>query len=149
MSSKNIKEIKKDLLKVEKERSRILAELLSVRSMLRGSYAVVLTKCGKDTCRCKEGKGHPHARITWTEKGKGTTRKVPSDQIPWVQDVTENYQHFRSLRRKLVRLEAKSKKLFDDVENDLIQRTREGIDFLGTIPRNRNKKEQLVPKTKK
>ena len=149
MSSKIIQNNRKNLLRAERERSRLLSELLDVRIMLRGSYALVYTKCGKDTCRCKQGKGHPHPRISWSEKGKGITRKVPRDQIAWVREVTENYREFRSLRRSLISLEAESKKLLDDLENALIERTRKGMSFLGTNERNRKKISRLLPKKTK
>lgn len=146
MSSKKIQNIRKKLLSAERERSCILSELLNVRIMLRGSYALVYTKCGKDTCWCKQGNGHPHPRITWSEKRQGITRKVPRDQIAWVRQVTDNYRQFRSLRRKLISLEVESKKLLDDLENSLIERTRRGRSFLETNVRNRRKNSRLVPK---
>ena len=117
MSSKKIQKYRIELLRREQERSRILSELVSVKRMLNGSYAMIYTKCGKENCRCKNEKGHPHSRITWSQKGTGFTRKVPLDQIAWVQKVTQNYRNFRSLRRQLNSLELDSKKLLDKIEN--------------------------------
>ena len=146
MSSKKMQRTRKDLQRAEQERSRILSELLRVESMLRGSYALIYTKCGKDNCWCKDGKGHPHSRITWCQKGQGITRKVPPDQIAWVREVTENYRNFRSLRRRLLRLQADSKKFLDQIEKDLIENTRKGKSFLETKPQNRKETSRKVPK---
>ena len=146
MSSKKMQRTRKDLQRAEQERSRILSELLRVESMLRGSYALIYTKCGKDNCWCKDGKGHPHSRITWCQKGQGVTRKVPPDQIAWVREVTENYRNFRSLRRRLLRLQADSKKFLDQIEKDLIENTRKGKSFLETKPQNRKETSRKVPK---
>lgn len=146
MSSKKMQRTRKDLQRAEQERSRILSELLRVESMLRGSYALIYTKCGKDNCWCKNGKGHPHSRITWCQKGQGVTRKVPPDQIAWVREVTENYRNFRSLRRRLLRLQADSKKFLDQIEKDLIENTRKGKSFLETKPQNRKETSRKVPK---
>ena len=148
MSSKKIQQYRKKLLRVERERSRILSELLSVKSMLKGSYALIYTKCGKDNCWCKNEKGHPHSRITWSQKGKGFTRRVPLDQIAWVQEVTKNYRNFRSLRRKLNSLALDSKKLLDKIENDLTENTRKSKNFLEIKSQNRKKNPPAVPKKK-
>ncbi len=98
--------------------------------MLRGSYALVYTKCGKDNCWCKQNMGHSHSRITWSEKAQAVTRKVPSEYIPWVREATDNYRQFRSLRRKSVSLHNETKNLLDTLENELIEKTRLGKNFL-------------------
>ena len=91
----------KNIRDFEKQRQQTLSELFDLDDLVRGSLATVYTKCGKDNCRCKNGKGHPHARISWSEKGQGFTRKVPKDEIIWCQEKTENYRKFRSLKSKL------------------------------------------------
>lgn len=131
---------------VEKHRSRILSELLRIRAMLRGSYALVHTKCGKDNCWCKEGKGHGHARLSWSEKGRGMTRKVPRNQIAWVEEVTDRYRHFRSLRRKLTDLAAETEQFLDAHQMELIERTRSYKLFLTSQGQNRRKNSPEVPK---
>ena len=140
--------IRKTLLAVEKRRSRILSELRSIRTMLRGSYALVYTKCGKDNCWCREGKGHGHARLSWSEKGRGMTRKVPPDQIAWVQEVTARYRHFRALRQELTDLAAQTDQLLDAHQQELIERTRSHKLFLTSEGKNRKKKSPRVPKKK-
>ena len=146
MSRPQSENIRKNLLAVEKRRSRILSELRSIRAMLRGSYALVYTKCGKDNCWCKEGKGHGHARLSWSDKGRGMTRKVPRDQIAWVQEVTDRYRHFRSLRRKLSDLAAEGEELLDAHQEELIERTRSHKLFLTSQGQNRRKNSPEVPK---
>jgi len=128
---------RKKLLSIEKRRGLILSKLFEVGRMLRGSYALVYTKCGKDNCWCKDEKGHPHPRITWSEKGRAMTRKVPREHIAWIRKVTDNYRKFRSLRRKLVGLEYETKKLLDILENDMIEKTRKGKSFLEINLQNR------------
>jgi len=145
MSSKKSNKNRKKLLISEKQRKLILSKLLDVDTMLRGSYAPIYTKCGKANCWCKNQKGHSHSRITWSEKGQPVTRKVPHEYIAWIREVTKNYRQFRSLRRKLVSLEAESKKLLDILENELIERTGRGKSFLEI---NRRNNSQFVSKKK-
>lgn len=143
MSSANSK---KNILRLENQRRRILSQLLEVRKLLRGSYATVYTKCGKANCWCREGKGHPHPRITWSEKGRPMTRKVPHDHIEWIGEVTNSYRQFRSQRREMIKLETEIKTMLDVLENDMIEETRKNKDFLEIIPTNRKGGAQLVPK---
>lgn len=132
MSTKKIGVIKKNLRGLEKQRKQILYELLDLKNLVRGSLATVYTKCGKDNCRCKKGKGHPHSRISWSEKSQGYTRKVPKNEIVWCLETTENYRTFRSLRHQLKILEAHTKNMLDDLENILVDGTRKNKSFLWT-----------------
>lgn len=146
MSRKKIKKAQKRILTGETEKKCIITKLLQINMMLRGSYALVYTKCGKENCRCNKNKGHPHSRITWSEKGQAVTRKVPPEYIPWVQEATYNYRQFRSLRRKLFSLQGETKNLLDVLENELIEKTRSGRIFLMIKPQNRRKTSRSVPK---
>ena len=122
--------IRKNIRDFEKQRQQTLSELLDLDHLVRGSLATVYTKCGKDNCRCKKGKGHPHARISWSERGQGYTRKVPKDEIVWCQKKIENYRRFRSLKSKLKNLEANTKNLINDLEDIFVDATRKDISFL-------------------
>ncbi len=137
----------KKILNVEKEKRRIISKLLSVDMMLRGSYVHIHTKCGKDNCWCsKAKKGHPHSRITWSERGRTITRRVPRKHKDWIQEMLQNYRQFRSLRRRLVDLETETKKLLDVLENELVKKTRGSKIFSGTNTQNRRKTSRLASK---
>jgi len=142
----SIAKYRNKLLNVEKQKSRIISELLGVEMMLRGSFVRIHTKCGKDNCWCKDKKGHPHTRITWSEKGRTITRKVPRQHEDWIQEMIHNYHRFRSLHRKLIDLETETKQLLDDLENVLIDTTRRGKDSLATNKQNRSKTSALASK---
>lgn len=130
MSTQKIEKIKKNLHDLEQQRQETVSELLGHAELLRGSFATVYTKCGRDTCWCKDGKGHPHSRITWNEKGQGYTRKIPKDEIPWVLEVTEHYRKFRSLKQNLRKLEARSKSILVQLEEQTIEKTRKPKPYL-------------------
>ncbi|MHA1549847.1 MAG: DUF6788 family protein [Alphaproteobacteria bacterium] len=132
MSSKKKNKIKKKIHELEKSRQKIVEEMLNFDELLRGSAATVYTKCGRDNCWCKDGKGHSHTRITWTEKSKGYTRKLPEKELPWIKQVTDNYRKFQSLRRKLKKLENQAKELQNKFADVLISDTRKTKDYLWT-----------------
>ncbi len=140
---------KKMIINAEKKRQNIMSKLLDASRLLRGSYALVHTKCGRDNCWCKGAKsGHPHSRITWSEEGQGVTRKVPSEDQAWIQEVTGNYKDFRRLRREMTELEKQIKTSLDGFENDLVKKTRKGKSYLEVKPENCRPKVGHVTKTK-
>lgn len=138
---------RKKIQRLEHHRARVVSELLKVRVMLRGSFTVVHTKCGKPNCWCMDQKkGHPHARLTWSEQGRPVTRKVPRDNISWIRDVTDAYRRFRLLRRQLNRLEVEIKQLLDEIEKTVTKETRKGKDFLTVTAAKRKPSGRLAPK---
>ena len=125
MSSKKCIKIKNKIRKLEREREKILEKLLSVNEMARGSFAVVSTKCGNAKCRCNHGELHTHSRVSWGEFGKNYTRKVPKEEIPWIKMMTERYREFKKLRKKISNIEIQYKELLNELENEIVDRTRE------------------------
>jgi hypothetical protein len=117
-------------------RRGLLRQLLQDQSILRGSFNHVSTRCGKANCWCAtDPKGHAHARLTWSEEGALTTRKVPSDYIKRVIKLTQNYRQFRSRRRKLTTIEARVQDLLDQYEKALIAEARKPLCFLALTPK--------------
>ena len=141
---------KKKIQDLERHRARVVSELLKVHGMLRGSFGVVHTKCGRPNCWCAGGqKGHSHPRLTSSEHGCPTTRKVPRDEIPWVRNATQAYRRFRLLRRNLKRLDLDLKVLLDEFENALIEETRKGKDFLMLKAPDRKSSARKAPKRRR
>ena len=118
MSTKN------RILKLQKEKAAFVEELLKTSPMLRGTFGVAYRKCGKPTCWCAAGKGHPYSRITWSEGARSRTKNIPSQDTDWAQKLTENYRRFRKTRRTLRELEQDLKELFDQLEDQLVRSAR-------------------------
>jgi hypothetical protein len=118
----------KMLSTIQKRHGKIrdtIARLSEDTPMLPGCFGAVSVKCGKDYCWCATSdKGHLYYRITWTENGKSRTKLIPDDDIPWIKEVTQNYRHFRKMRRELKGLQLKLKIDFDKWERRLIRKTR-------------------------
>jgi len=123
MSSEKIK-------KLEKTRKEVISKLLKIKKMLRGSYCQINTKCGKNNCWCKDGPGHSHSRISWSENGHVITRKVPSMDIEWVKEVTKNYKEYRGMRKELMLIETEVKKYIDSREKNIVKEARRGKSYL-------------------
>src|SRR4029079_5447603 len=87
--------LKKKLLKLLSERQCMLRQMLRSQPMLRGSFHRVYTRCGKINSWCaKAKKGHPHARLTWSEEGAMKTRKVRASEQKTVIKLTATYKKF-------------------------------------------------------
>lgn len=133
MQAKNIKNIKKSIRVLDEQIRKLTGKLLSFDQLVRGSVATIKTKCGvKDCRRCSSGEMHPHTRISWTENGKGYTRKVPADKIDWTESASQKYRKFRAMRRDLKKLELKKKEAVDSLEKLMVLETRKAKPFLWT-----------------
>lgn len=120
-----------DLKYLEKKRSALIAELLEVRYMLRGSFGVSYRSCGKSTCWCAtEEKGHPYNRIAWTKDAQGFTKVIAQEEIAWIKEVTDAYRRFRKLRQKLRKLNDDQRFLLNKLEDDLVEKTKKLRDYL-------------------
>lgn len=119
------------LSKLGDRHRQLLEELSQARLILRGSFSQVHTHCGKPNCWCaNSNEGHAHARLTWSENGRLTTRKVPPESTERVIQLTDNYRQFRSRRRQLLSLQGQIQEMLDDYEKALINQTRKPLTFL-------------------
>jgi hypothetical protein len=126
----------------------LVKELLGHQRILRGSFHQVYTRCGKSNCWCANApKGHPHARLTWSEEGTIVTRKVPLEESKQVIRLTESYRQFRQQRRQLTALELKIQDRLDQYEKALIQQVRKPLSFLA-IPSRMSAKNSRALQTR-
>ncbi len=125
-------DLKQRILGLRQQGRDLLDQLFQIQPLLRGSFSQVYTRCGKANCWCAHSaKGHPHLRLTWSENGVLTTRKVPAPAADQVRQLTGNYRQFRSLRRKLLGLQARMQDLLDQYEQSLITRAQRPLSSLG------------------
>ncbi len=124
--------LQRKILALQQRGRDLLDELFQIQPLLRGSFTQVYTRCGKPNCWCTHSpKGHPHVRLTWSENGQLTTRKVPTQAVDQVRELTGNYRRFRSLHRKLLRLQAQMEGLLDRYEASLIAQALRPLRSLG------------------
>ena len=51
---------------------------------LPGSLALTHRRCGKPTCHCASGKGHPMWSLTFMVEGKKRVERIPTE---WVEEI--------------------------------------------------------------
>jgi len=121
---------------IQKKHGQISDRILKLseeKSMIPGAFKTVFVKCGNANCWCANGVGHPFNRITWTENGKSRSKSIPSEDIPWVKEVTKNFRNFRKIKRDLKNLQVKLKLEIDNWEIRLVQRTRKTKDYFKNL----------------
>lgn len=114
----------------EKQLQRILTKLLKSDRMVWGSFCLIHVKCGNKYCQCKDGKLHPHRRMSWREGGRGLSRAVPKEEYDWIEEMTENYREFKKFRKELRNLEEELEGLLDTYEEIVVKNTRQGKTYL-------------------
>lgn len=138
---------------MESRRAQLLAQILQAGPMLRGSFSRVHTRCGKATCWCAHSdEGHPHSRITWSEKGRLNTRKVPPQQTDRIVKLTANHRTFRSRQRQLAALDDQIRILLNEYETALSNQVRKRLGLLAAEARSSassRKKRQNAPSKEK
>ena len=110
--------------KIEEKRASLLADLLQIKYMVRGTFVETHRKCGKPNCWCaKQDQGHPSCQISWTEDAKSRSKAVSKKDIPWIKEMTGNYREWRSARAKIRKLENELRILIDKIEDDILRKT--------------------------
>ena len=76
---------------------------------LPGSLTLNATKCGKPTCRCAQGEGHPSWVLTFTIDGKRRVERVPRE---WVDEVRRRVEKGRAFKDAVAEIFAANAELF-------------------------------------
>lgn len=63
--------------------------------LLPGSLSVSYTRCGKPTCHCASGEGHPAWSLTFMAAGKKRVERIPKE---WVEEVRRRVQAGREFQ---------------------------------------------------
>ena len=113
----------------EEKRLKIISDLLVERKMVRGSFCEIRIKCGKN-CRCNNGQGHTHKRMSLRENGKSFSRAVPREEYEWIQEMTDNYREYRALRKQLAKMDEEIFSLLDQYESVIVKRYKKGKAYL-------------------
>lgn len=86
---------KRNRADLEARKNAVIAALPPFSEMVRGSIFERQIKCGKASCRCAKGQGHPTTYLSVSfEGGKTVQITVPKRLIPIVRNWVENYSKF-------------------------------------------------------
>jgi len=85
---------------------RIKAELLALGPIHPGSLSEQYNVCGTPGCRCKDPKKPekhgPYYQLSYTWRGRGTSRFVRPGRLAAMREKVANYKRFRELSAEWV-----------------------------------------------
>jgi len=94
------------ILQLQQRLAKIRAELVTLGPIHPGSLSEQYNVCGTPHCRCKDPKAPhkhgPYVQLSYTWRGKGTTRFVRPGRVATMRQKIENYRRFRELTAKWV-----------------------------------------------
>ncbi len=81
--------------RLRRRRRQLLARLQMPPDGLPGSLALTHRRCGKPSCHCAEGEGHPVWSLTFMAQGKKHVERIPND---WVDSVRPRVRRGRKFK---------------------------------------------------
>jgi hypothetical protein len=103
------------LRKLERERSRLLDQLLRPEPLLPGSLSLVQRTCGKPRCHCADKPAHPVWVLITRRAGKPRCQVVRKADVEEVRKRVELYRRFRATLRRLRTIEKDERALLTGV----------------------------------
>jgi hypothetical protein len=80
---------------LKRRKQRLLTRLRIPADALPGSLVLSHRRCGKPTCHCAEGAGHPFYSLTFMVGGKKRVESIPADWIDAVRPAVDAGRGFK------------------------------------------------------
>ncbi len=74
--------------------------------ILGGSLTQTRRSCGKATCRCASGLGHPQWVLTFSVRGTKHVQALPADAVPALRPLIERGRDYRDAVSELLAINA-------------------------------------------
>ena len=87
---------------------RLVAKLEIPPDGLPGSLALTHRRCGKPTCHCAGGEGHPMWSLTFMVQGKKRVERIPDE---WIESIRERVEAGRKFREAVAEIFAANAQL--------------------------------------
>jgi|SRR6266540_583485 hypothetical protein len=75
---------------------RLLARFQFPNEALPGSLAVSHRRCGKPSCHCAKGDGHPFVTLTFMTAGKKRVETIPADWLDAIRPRVQAGRQFKN-----------------------------------------------------
>ena len=85
---------------------RLLARFHLPDDALPGSLALSRRRCGKPSCHCADGEGHPLWTLTFMAGGKKRVESIPAAWVNTIRPRVEAGRHFKETGAELLRINA-------------------------------------------
>lgn len=120
---RNASPLRQRIRRLEESLVGPLKEILAERGPLRrGSFVTLHRKCGKPTCHCAQGEGHPADYLSIQEEGRKRLLYISAQNRDQVAKQAERYRRFRKQRAILARIMRTLLQRIDELEETLENR---------------------------
>jgi hypothetical protein len=110
------------LLEAARQHDALVKSLVSERGpVLKGTFHLGGTRCGKDNCKCGQGELHTTAVLAVSDKGDRRAFYLRAAERPEVQRRAERYRRFRKTRADLRKLNGEVLGAADDLLEALLE----------------------------
>lgn len=108
--------LRQEIQRAEQQRAPHIEALLGVREALRaGSLVTLHRRCGKPTCHCVKGEGHPAKYLSLKEAGKTRLVYVGAAEDMAMTEGNGRYREFRRHRAAITQLSKETLRLVDEL----------------------------------
>ena len=87
--------------RLRQRKRQLVSRLHPPPDALPGSLALTHRRCGKPSCHCADGQGHPSWSLTFMVQGKKRVEPIPQQ---WVDAVRQRVDHGRQFKEALAEL---------------------------------------------
>jgi hypothetical protein len=81
---------------LRKRKQELLRRFNIPENALPGSLSLTHRRCGKPTCHCATGKGHPMWSLTFMVHGQKRVERIPKE---WVEEVRRRVEQGRAFKK--------------------------------------------------
>jgi hypothetical protein len=100
---------------------RLVQRMQQAEAMSPGSLYLLRRRCGKATCRCRQGELHATWVMTRSEQGRVRLYRVPEKDRAQVRRLTAAYREWQRARAALVKLTAELLRQLDALAEGRLQ----------------------------
>lgn len=109
---------------LEKKISSIKEQLFSLGDMHPGSLSKQWNICGNPICKCKDAekpkKHGPYYNLSYSHKGRSTSRFIKADFVGQIEEQLKNYKTFKGLIEEWKASAAELSKMKIDAQKNTI-----------------------------
>jgi hypothetical protein len=81
--------------RLRRRKRQLLAHVRLPPEGLPGSLAHTHRRCGKASCHCAQGKGHPVWSLTFMLQGRKRVERIPEEWVAWVRQRVGSGRKFK------------------------------------------------------
>jgi hypothetical protein len=108
--------LRDELKSVTKRMAKLIDLFMSDEPLVKGSVYELKRKCGKPSCRCRQGHLHGTMVMVASEGGRKKLRTLAKGSLVEIKIKTSRYKRVRAARAEFVKLARRAVAVMDEME---------------------------------